>query len=206
MDNFPKQSDCDPLTGTVVHYQTVKKVYYFFVNFIMFLLPILIMLVCYSMIICKLYSTSSPGERIPAITPQARAKRKVVKLVVVVIFAFVICWSPHQIPMAHAIFFTGSQVSYACITNVWIQYQPALISQLPIWVTENQFWINMFAYSHAMINPIIYIVFNDNFKKSFKQLICCTNEEIIYEYSNREFLFLYGKQECSYHLNIFILY
>ena len=52
---------------------------------------------------------------------------------------------------------------------------------------ENEFWINMLAYSHAMINPIIYIIFNENFKKSFKKLVCCSDEEITYEYSNRKF-------------------
>ena len=39
--------------------------------------------------------------------------------------------------------------------------------QLPVWLTDYEFWINMLAYSHAMINPIIYITFNENFKKSF---------------------------------------
>ena len=41
----------------------------------------------------------------------------------------------------------------------------------------------MFAYSHAMINPIIYITFNENFKKSFKKFLFCSNEIIPCEYS-----------------------
>ena len=77
----------------------------------MFFIPILLMIICYSMIVAKLYWNRSPGERVDGISPQARAKRKVVKLVVVVIFTFVICWSPHQVPMGHAIFATGSQVN-----------------------------------------------------------------------------------------------
>ena len=53
---------------------------------------------------------------------------------------------------------------------------------------QNEFWINMFAYSHAMINPIIYITFNANFKKAFKRFLCCSNEFIPNEYSrNCEF-------------------
>ena len=55
--------------------------------------------------------------------------------------------------------------------------------QLPAWLKENEFWINMFAYSHAMINPIIYITFNENFKKSFKKFLLCSNEVIPCEYS-----------------------
>ena len=55
----------------------------------------------------------------------------------------------------------------------------------------------MFAYCHAMINPLIYITFNDNFKKSFKRFICCSDEEISYEYSNRKYLLIVftGKDE-----------
>ena len=49
----------------------------------------------------------------------------------------------------------------------------------------------MFAYSHAMINPIIYITFNANFKKAFKRFLCCSNEFIPNEYSrNCEFMIL----------------
>ena len=111
LDVFPKTTECDPITNRVVQTQTVKKIYYSLVNIVMFFIPILLMSICYSMIVAKLYCTTSPGERVGGVSPQARAKRKVVKLVLVVIATFVICWSPHQVPMAHAIFFTGSQVT-----------------------------------------------------------------------------------------------
>ena len=40
-----------------------------------------------------------------------------------------------------------------------------------------------------MINPMIYITFNDNFKKAFKKVIFCSNEEIPSEHSsNVEYL------------------
>jgi len=164
MDVFPTTLECDQRTHKMFQDQTAKKIYYSLVNIVMFFIPIVLMTICYSMIVAKLYCTVSPGERVGGVPPQARAKRKVVKLVLVVIATFVICWSPHQVPMAHAIFFTGSQ--------------------LPSWLIQNEFWINMFAYSHAMINPLIYITFNDNFKKSFKRMICCSEEEITFEYSN----------------------
>ena len=108
---FPTSLQCDLSTNTVVQVHAIKKMYYFLVNIVMFFIPIVLMSICYSMIVVKLYCTVSPGERVGGVPPQARAKRKVVKLVLVVIATFVICWSPHQVPMAHAIFFTGSQVS-----------------------------------------------------------------------------------------------
>ena len=108
---FPTSIHCDLSINKVIQVHVVKKIYYFFVNIVMFFIPILLMSICYSMIVAKLYCTASPGERVGGVSPQARAKRKVVKLVLVVIATFVICWSPHQVPMAHAIFFTGSQVT-----------------------------------------------------------------------------------------------
>ena len=96
MDVFPKTTQCDPITNRIVQTQTAKKIYYSLVNIVMFFIPILLMSICYSMIVAKLYCTASPGERVGGVSPQARAKRKVVKLVLVVIATFVICWSPHQ--------------------------------------------------------------------------------------------------------------
>ena len=77
-----------------------------------------------------------------------------------------------------------------CKLNIIVQgvsESKLYLFQLPDWLMENEFWINMIAYSHAMINPIIYITFNENFKKSFKRLMCCTDDEITYEYSNRKY-------------------
>ena len=87
---------------------------------------------------------------------------QVLKLVLVVIATFFLCWSPQQLLMAHAIFSTDHQL------------------------TRNTFWIHMFAYSHAMINPIIYITFNENFKKAFKRFFLCSTEEISCEHSSKK--------------------
>ena len=61
---FPTYPHCDLVTNTVIHEQFVKKVYYFIVNFVMFFIPVILMSICYSMIIAKLYCSTSPGERI----------------------------------------------------------------------------------------------------------------------------------------------
>ena len=67
---FPTSSHCDLDTNNVIKVQFVKKIYYFFVNIVMFFIPILLMTICYSMIVAKLYCSSSPGERIGGVTPQ----------------------------------------------------------------------------------------------------------------------------------------
>ena len=69
---FPTRSECDLESNTVIKVQVVKKIYYFFINIVMFFIPILLMTVCYSMIVAKLYCSSSPGERLGGVTPQVR--------------------------------------------------------------------------------------------------------------------------------------
>ena len=77
----------------------------------MFLVPVLVMTICYMMIVIKLFCTVSPGERVEGVSQQSIAKRKVVKMVLVVLFTFVLCWAPIQFLMAAAIFTTGNQVN-----------------------------------------------------------------------------------------------
>ena len=90
--------------------------------------------------------------------------------------------------MAHAIFSPTQQVKKISFNRLFLKLFFGL--QLPLWLKQNEFWINMFAYSHAMINPIIYITFNANFKKAFKRFLCCSNELIPNEYSrNCEFTY-----------------
>ena len=69
-ENFPIRSECDLETSTVIKVQVAKKIYYFFINIVMFFIPILLMTICYSMIVAKLYCSSSPGERLGGVTPQ----------------------------------------------------------------------------------------------------------------------------------------
>ena len=69
-ENFPIRSECDLETSTVIKVQVAKKIYYFFINIVMFFIPILLMSICYSMIVAKLYCSSSPGERLGGVTPQ----------------------------------------------------------------------------------------------------------------------------------------
>lgn len=54
----------------MIRVQVAKKIYYFFINIVMFFIPILLMTICYSMIVAKLYCSSSPGERLGGVTPQ----------------------------------------------------------------------------------------------------------------------------------------
>ena len=69
---FPTSLQCDLNTNKVIQVQVVKRIYYFFINIVMFFIPIVLMSICYSMIVAKLYCSSSPGERVGGVTPQVK--------------------------------------------------------------------------------------------------------------------------------------
>jgi hypothetical protein len=50
------------------------------------------------------------------------------KLVLVVIATFVICWSPHQVPMAHAILAQTHQVNENKMSTIILNYKTTLFS------------------------------------------------------------------------------
>ena len=73
-DVFPTFNTCDLEKNKVYQAQTAKKIYYSFVNIVMFFIPILLMTICYSMIVAKLYCSTSPGERLGRVSPQVCSK------------------------------------------------------------------------------------------------------------------------------------
>jgi len=161
-ETFPTYISWEAETNQFVHGHLAKKMFYSILMIMMFLVPVLMMTICYTLIIMKLYCYSTPGENISRSGPQAKVRQSVLKLVVVVMVIFVICWSPLQVFRAMGVFYT--------------QYQ------LPDWVTENKFWIEIIAYSHAMVNPVIYVTFNKNFRSCLKKTLgykkCITKCEV----------------------------
>ena len=65
-------------TGMTRTYQPARKIYWTSVSAVLFVIPILIMACAYTRIILTLWTTKTPGERVPKdITIQTRMKRKV---------------------------------------------------------------------------------------------------------------------------------
>ena len=109
-ETFPTDITWEAETNQFVHDHLAKKMFYSFLMIVMFLVPVLMMTICYTMIIMKLYCSSTPGEKMTKSAPRATVKQNVLKLLVVVIF--VICWSPLRVFMAMGVFYTQYQVKY----------------------------------------------------------------------------------------------
>ena len=75
---------------------------------------------------------------------------RVTKTLLAVIMAFVICWFPRGVANLWAIFATREDVPRA------LEYSSTV-----------------FAFSNAAVNPVLYGALHQDFKRAFKQIICC---------------------------------
>uniref|UniRef100_A0A3B4GEH8 Tachykinin receptor 2 n=1 Tax=Pundamilia nyererei TaxID=303518 RepID=A0A3B4GEH8_9CICH len=122
--------------------------YQFAVILLIYLLPLLVMLVTYTIVGRSLWGGHIPGEASDHYHSQINAKRKVVKMMVVVVVTFALCWLPY-----HVYFILGS-------FNRDI-YKQHYIQQVYLAI----FWLAM---SSTMYNPIIYCCLNQRFRAGFR--------------------------------------
>ncbi|XP_037394315.1 substance-K receptor [Pygocentrus nattereri] len=116
---------------------------------LIYLLPLLVMLVTYSLVGQRLWGSKIPGEASDHYQHQIQAKRKVVKMMIVVVMTFAICWLPY-----HIYFILGSFKR-----DIYNQHY---IQQVYLAI----FWLAM---SSTMYNPIIYCCLNQRFRSGFRQ-------------------------------------
>ncbi|XP_036396305.1 neuromedin-K receptor-like [Megalops cyprinoides] len=114
---------------------------------LIYLLPLLVMLVTYSLVGRTLWGSEIPGEASEHYQNQIQAKRKVVKMMIVVVVTFALCWLPF-----HMYFILGS-------FNKDI-YNQKYIQQVYLAI----FWLAM---SSTMYNPLIYYCLNQRFRAGF---------------------------------------
>ncbi|XP_027030859.1 substance-K receptor [Tachysurus fulvidraco] len=116
---------------------------------LIYLLPLLVMLVTYSLVGQRLWGSKIPGEASDHYQNQIQAKRKVVKMMIVVVTTFAICWLPY-----HIYFILGSFKKDI--------YNQRYIQQVYLAI----FWLAM---SSTMYNPIIYCCLNQRFRSGFRR-------------------------------------
>nr|XP_025962182.1 substance-K receptor isoform X5 [Dromaius novaehollandiae] len=124
--------------------------YHIAVIMLIYLLPLMVMFVAYSVIGVTLWSSAVPGNHINRVRyeHQVHAKKKFVKTMVVVVIIFAICWLPY-----HIYFILGNFKEDI--------YQQKYIQQVYL-------AIFLLAMSSTMYNPIIYCCLNERFRSGFK--------------------------------------
>uniref|UniRef100_A0A8C0EU60 Substance-K receptor n=1 Tax=Bubo bubo TaxID=30461 RepID=A0A8C0EU60_BUBBB len=127
-----------------------KATYHIAVIVLIYLLPLMVMFVAYSIIGITLWSSAVPGNHLNRVRyeHQVNAKKKFVKTMVVVVIIFAVCWLPY-----HIYFILGSFKEDI--------YQQKYIQQVYL-------AIFLLAMSSTMYNPIIYCCLNQRFRSGFK--------------------------------------
>ncbi|XP_067083977.1 tachykinin receptor 1a [Osmerus mordax] len=160
---FPQYyySTTDELPGRVVCYidwpeYTVfdfKKMYHVCVVILIYVLPLLVMGCAYLVVGLTLWASEIPGDSSDRYREQLMAKRKVVKMMIVVVCTFAVCWLPFHV--------------YFLLHQFFPQlFEETFIQQVYLAIM----WLAM---SSTMYNPIIYCCLNERFRAGFKQAFRC---------------------------------
>ncbi|XP_030767663.1 tachykinin-like peptides receptor 99D [Sitophilus oryzae] len=129
--------------------------YYFNVAFLVvtYLVPILSMTYTYARIGIELWGSQSIGECTQRQMDNIKSKRRVVKMMMVVVIIFAVCWLPYQLYF------------------IVISYFPDITQSE--YIQETFLAIYWLAMSNSMYNPIIYCWMNARFRRGFKQFFSC---------------------------------
>uniref|UniRef100_A0A8C4RTL4 Tachykinin receptor 3-like n=1 Tax=Erpetoichthys calabaricus TaxID=27687 RepID=A0A8C4RTL4_ERPCA len=127
----------------------IKNEYHTIVTVLVYLIPLVIMGITYTIVGITLWGGEIPGDTSDKYHEQLKAKRKVVKMMIIVVVTFAICWLPFHI------YFIVTGICTELIHRKYIQQ-----------VYLSVFWLAM---SSTMYNPIIYCCLNSRFRAGFKR-------------------------------------
>ncbi|XP_070712608.1 tachykinin receptor 3a [Pempheris klunzingeri] len=123
--------------------------YHIIVTVLVYVLPLVVMGITYTIVGVTLWGGEIPGDSSDNYHGQLRAKRKVVKMMIIVVVTFALCWLPYHI------YFIVMGLN-KCLSK-WKYIQQVYLSVL---------WLAM---SSTMYNPIIYCCLNSRFRAGFKR-------------------------------------
>ncbi|KAK3919157.1 RYamide receptor [Frankliniella fusca] len=116
--------------------------------------PLTVLLYTYTKIAIVIWGKRTPGEAENLRDQRlAKAKRKMVTMMITVVAAFTICWLPFNM-----------------LVTVWT-YNDSLSDQQ--WLPELYFAFHWLAMSHSCLNPLIYCWMNARFRQSFRSVLRC---------------------------------
>ncbi|XP_054634811.1 neuromedin-K receptor-like isoform X2 [Dunckerocampus dactyliophorus] len=124
--------------------------YHIIVTVLVYVVPLVVMGITYSIIGMTLWGGEIPGDTSDNYHGQLRAKRKIVKMMMVVVMTFAFCWLPYHV--------------YFIVTG--------LNKRLSKWKSIQQVYLAVLwlAMSSTMYNPMIYCCLNSKFRAGFKQV------------------------------------
>lgn len=125
------------------YWDTVTKICVFLFAFVV---PILIITVCYGLMLLRLRSV----RLLSGSKEKDRSLRRITRMVLVVVGAFVVCWAPIHI---FVIVWTLVDIN---------RRDPLVVAALHLCIA--------LGYANSSLNPLLYAFLDENFKRCFRQL------------------------------------
>lgn len=109
-----------------------------------FFLPLAVMIVCYSITIIRLLRT------------RGFQKHRAMKVIIVVVIAFLLCWTPYHITMVVDTVLRADLVPYNCAVRRSVTMALDITNSLALF--------------HSCINPVLYAFVGEKFRRNMTQL------------------------------------
>ncbi|XP_048451882.1 kappa-type opioid receptor [Rhincodon typus] len=139
------------------YWDTILKICVFIFAFV---IPVLIISACYSLMILRLKSVRLlSGSR-----EKDRNLRRITHMVLIVVAVFIICWTPiHIFVLVKAL----TDVPETTVVSACYYFSVAL------------------GYTNSSLNPILYAFLDENFKRCFKDFCCSSGMKLELQTSSR---------------------
>ncbi|XP_065351029.1 tachykinin-like peptides receptor 86C isoform X2 [Cloeon dipterum] len=131
---------------------TMDYVYNVVLFIVTYVVPMVAMAGCYSAMGRELWGSRSIGELTQRQIDSIRSKRKVVRMFIIIVLIFAVCWLPY-----HAYFIYIHHYSEFAYTK-YVQHLYLAF-----------YWLAM---ANSMVNPLIYYWMNARFRQYFKHAVC----------------------------------
>ena len=122
----------------------VHKVFHICLFIILYTFPLVIMAILYVLICYKLWRRKIPGNASGRSRAVEMSKRKVVRLLVIIVVVFALCWFPTHVN--HYFMFARPEHGHKLSSTLQFVF----------------FWL---AYANSAINPCLYILLNNSFRR-----------------------------------------
>lgn len=128
-------------------------VYTFFCQVFMFFIPLIVIIYCYVSIYREIFQKSQIGNsdrlRRSSIQILGRAKRRTLKMTIVIVIVFIVCWTPYSLITAY---FAIDEISARKLNPI---IQKCLF---------------LFACTNSCLNPVVYGIYNIRNKSNNKNV------------------------------------
>ena len=124
---------------------------------VLYALPLLLMAVMYSIIIRYLWKNNFANRPKSGTDSSVRkSKKRVVKMLITVTVAFMVCWLPLH------------------VNHYYIYFDFETYRCLPFYVILLSFFVG---HANSAVNPFIYVIFNQGFRRAFLDALCIKQYE-----------------------------